>query len=145
MVSIQKADPKARQRALWLVVFFGCFGGALIGLAQQYQETFALWLVENGQALVESWGLLLLMMFFLFSPPILVGVYMFRIGVRAVREKRYPPKGLAVVRDMPILEGDQAVQRGRRIQILASILVLGSVVVPPFMALIFSTLLNAKA
>jgi hypothetical protein len=42
--------------------------------------------------------------------------YFWRLGAKAVRAERFPPPGLATVRDTPIVRGPAARRRGRLLQ-----------------------------
>jgi hypothetical protein len=52
------------------------------------------------------------------------GLYLFALGRRAVRAERFPPPGVAVIRDTPVLTGVQARRRGAFIQTIATVLVI---------------------
>jgi hypothetical protein len=60
---------------------------------------------------------------FIFLSIIPFGVYLFRLGTRAVKHRQMPPPGTRVIVDTKVLEGDKAVTRGRLIMIMALLLV----------------------
>ena len=61
------------------------------------------------------------------APLIAFALYMYHFGSRAVRERRYPPTGVRMIRNTPVHQGDRAVRRGRLFQWLAGILLVAGV------------------
>ncbi len=50
------------------------------------------------------------------------GAYMLRLGTRVRRERRYPPPGMRVIRDTPVLTDDRAGRVGRILIVLSILL-----------------------
>jgi hypothetical protein len=61
---------------------------------------------------------------------IAAGIYLFQLGRRSVRARRFPPPGVAVVRDTRVLEGHEGRRRGRLLQVLAGMLIAAALLVP---------------
>lgn len=60
-------------------------------------------------------------------PLVAFALYMYQFGSKAVRERRYPPTGVRMIRNVDILQGDAAVRRGRIFQWLAATLLVAGV------------------
>lgn len=54
------------------------------------------------------------------GPLLAFAVFMWRLGRRVIGAGRYPPPSLRVVRDTPIVTGQDAVRRGKLLQWLAA-------------------------
>jgi hypothetical protein len=68
---------------------------------------------------------------FVFMLPLAgAALHLWSLGARVVRAARFPPPGLAVVRDTPVLTGEKAVVRGRLLRGLA-LVIGGSVAAVP--------------
>jgi hypothetical protein len=52
-------------------------------------------------------------------PVLGAAAYLWRFGIRTVRDQRFPPHGTLVLVDTVILEGAEAQRRGRMLQALA--------------------------
>lgn len=117
MTETEPADPRARRTALIVVA-----GGTLAGIA-------ALTLGTSSPFDVVDWvdhepasrvPLLVLGMLVLLSLPLLaLAAYLWALGRRIVNTQRFPPAGMRVIRDTPVLTGDAALRRGRWLQLLA--------------------------
>jgi len=55
----------------------------------------------------------------LLAPLLALAVYLWALGGRVVRAREFPPPGLRVIRDTPIVTGERAVSRGRLFKVLA--------------------------
>jgi len=64
-------------------------------------------------------ALLLLPAAVLLAPLLALAVYLWALGGRVVRAREFPPPGLRVIRDTPIVTGERAVSRGRLLKVLA--------------------------
>ena len=121
MADVQKADPTARRAALLIITFGTIAGGVLLTLsAGSSGRRVAEWVKEDVYVRVRIVTALLML---LTTGPALGGaVYLWRLGQRVVRARQFPPPGLRVVRDTPLLAGERAVRRGRLLQALATTL-----------------------
>jgi hypothetical protein len=121
---ILRADPRARRRALAIVVV----GGVLGLLAIEWLLPWARGRVE--QAVYEG-GLpqsavcksVLAFLMLVAASVGAFGVYVFRFGGRVVREERFPPAGVKVVRNTRVVHGRAARILGRAQAINGALLV----------------------
>jgi hypothetical protein len=117
MSDIQRADPRARRIALIIVAAAFFLGGIAVPLANMFGPAIDAWFaadLENRAA-----GALRLMALVVSGSAILIAAYVWWIGHRMVRSRRYPPPGLAVLHDTAVLTGDSAASRGRLMRIIA--------------------------
>ncbi len=113
-----KADKRARMFFIIAWIVCVCVGAALIR-----------WVLPWGQGRLEkaepAKALLAIQIAigFIFLSTIPFSVYLFRLGLRAIRCQQMPPPGTRVIKDTKVLEGDKAVTRGRLTIALALALV----------------------
>ena len=120
MSKIQKADPGARRKAL-LIVGLGIMIGALLIIGfERFRTPLLNWLLSKPEKLLYRVGLFCFFSSVLGSAPLFgFSVYLWSLGGRVTRFKRFPLPGHRVVRDTPILEGQAALARGRVFKIMA--------------------------
>jgi hypothetical protein len=120
MAELRQADPRARRTALVIVGAGILVGVLLLVAADSARPTFEAWVnadLPTRSRLVAA-ALILLMT----GPAIAMSVYLWRLGTRAVRSQQFPPPGLRVARDTPVVTGDAAARAGRWIRTLAAAL-----------------------
>lgn len=117
---IQKADPRARAVVAVAFALVMLAGGALLFVASIYGEAIEAWVREDLAARVPI--VLATMAALTVGPTLLFAGYLWSVGVRIVRSRRYPPPGLWVVNDTPVLEGADAVARGRLMKGIALVI-----------------------
>jgi hypothetical protein len=111
---ILRADPVARRRAIAIVSVSAVLGvAALLWVESILAEVTALADEDLKRALLVAARLLKSLS--LFGALALLGAaaQLYRISMKVMQERRYPPVGMAVVRDTRLLEGDVAVRLGR--------------------------------
>ena len=123
MAEIHYATPGAGRRLavhLSLVVLAGV---ALIAILQAYQPALLEW-ASRDPARTRSRAQLLIAMVALIVLAPLAGfaTYIWRLGTRTLAEERFPPEGLAVIRDVLVTRGAAARARGRLMRRFASAL-----------------------
>jgi len=121
---IQRADPEARLRALrWFVPV--AVIGLLLATALTYMGSSGdLDIALNAVYLML--GLLIVIAALMMWP-----LYrLWSIGRDARASRRFPPAGLAVIRDTRVRHGDAAVMRGRMLQVLSVAMGLFAVMTP---------------
>jgi hypothetical protein len=114
-----KADKRARMLFIITWIVCVCVGAALIRWVLPWGQG-QLERAESGDAL----RIIQILIAFIFLSVIPFGVYLFRLGLRAVRCRQMPPPGTRVIKNTKVLEGDRAVTRGRLIMALALLLVM---------------------
>jgi len=144
METIQRADPKARRKAIRVTCVATVVGVAAILGFDQAREAIQSWLLEHIDFVLEHPIVVLLGAFIFASPILAAGIYCFLFGNRVVRAQRFPPPGYAVVRDTPILQGRQGVWRGRIIQFISLLLLCSAAAIPFILWYLFRSLGSTK-
>jgi len=117
---IQKADPAARRQAVLVIIIGAAVGALLIAGFEHFREPLLKWLSsEPAETLRRAKLAAYVSAFVLTVPVIAFAIYLWLLGVKVLRAQRYPPPGLRVIRDTPVIGGRDAVIRGRVIQVLA--------------------------
>jgi hypothetical protein len=122
MSKIQKADSRARTRALVITLAVIVTGICVMVLFEKNQARLADWFVANMATIADKSGVVAAVVSAFFAPFYLVAGYLFLIGHRVIDSRRYPPPGHSVIRDTKIMEGHAAVTRGRLFQALSIML-----------------------
>jgi hypothetical protein len=111
---VHRADPKTL-RIAGVIIGVGVVAGALLILAAERLEPFfTTWVSQDLH--VRSRVVFSALTALTVGPTLAVSGYCWRLGQRIVDEERYPPAGLRVIRDMPVLTGGTARGRGRLLQ-----------------------------
>jgi hypothetical protein len=127
---IQKADPEARRRAILVVVFGATIGALLIAGFGHFRGSLHEWLVSDPAETAFRARLVICAAAFLLAAPLIAfAADLWLLGVRVARAQQYPPPGLRVIRDTPVISGPGAVTRGQAIQVVAVCLGMGAAVV----------------
>lgn len=129
MTEIQKADPHARRQTRWLALVGMVVGMVLLWLLTRYRESLRVLVVEHSDTLIDNPLLVGLGMLVLMSPVLGCGVYCWVLGRRIVKARRFPPPGMAVGRDTPVVRDGAAVARGRLVQAAGGVLVMAGLAV----------------
>jgi hypothetical protein len=134
VAEIQKADSRARRRAFIIIVCGTALGASLILLADAYSHALAEWMARRPElACAVLAGAIV-------GPILGFAVYLWRLGNRVVRAERFPPPGMALVRDAFVLREHAARRRGRIAQAMAIGLALASVALAGFLWQLWSLL-----
>lgn len=120
MNEVQKADPAARRQALLVIVFATAIGALLITGFEHLSQPFHEWLSSEPAETVRRARLAVYVSAFVVSAPVIAfAIYLWLLGARVLRAKRFPPPGLRVIRDTRVVDGPAAVTHGHAIQVLA--------------------------
>jgi hypothetical protein len=125
---IQRADPKTRRRAIIAVFVAGLLAVAAYAAADHWLAGVgARPPLEARQALAAAirWGSASTSMI-----AVAFALYVYALGRRVVAAQRFPPEGMAVIRDTPVLEGRPARTRGFLIQAVAAALAVTAAALP---------------
>lgn len=114
---IIQANKDSRRKVL-IIVFLSMIAGLLILVwgfpaFSEYIETRS---PQKAIAIIKY------TLIFLFLAVLPASIYVFTLGRRIYIEERFPPKGMKVIKDTPLLEGIKAKRRGLSIQILAAVM-----------------------
>ncbi|HET9062185.1 MAG TPA: hypothetical protein VFO62_02750 [Candidatus Binatia bacterium] len=106
---ILRADPRARRRALAILVVGGLLGLlAIEWLLPWARGRVAQAVYEGGLPQSAVCKSVLAFLMLIAASVAAFGVYVWRFGRRVVREERFPPTGVNVVRDTRVLNGRPA-------------------------------------
>jgi hypothetical protein len=114
MAEIHYATPGAGWRMVRHIALATAAGVALIAILQAYQPALLEW-ASSDPARTRSRAQLLiaLVSIIVLAPLAGFGHYVWRLGTRTLREERFPPEGLSVIRDVLVMRGAQARARGQ--------------------------------
>lgn len=142
MNEIQKADPKARKKAIWIVLVASILGTLILlpfsfsssnTMFQTWMESKLLYAVRYPLLAAGISGVLI-------TPILCAALYLFQYSRKCVASEKIPPPGYSVIKDTPVLRGSSAITRGRLVQILSMILCFASISIPLMIWYIFHSL-----
>ena len=134
MSDIQRADPEARRRAVLLVIVAAAGGAIVIAALPQIRESVHAWVLADPAETAFRAKLLVCSAAFMVTTPLAcLAVYIWLLGARVMHAQHFPPPGLRVLHDTPVLSGAAAVMRGQLMQVLAVCLGLCAVVLCLFL------------
>lgn len=117
---IEKADARARTIVIAAVVTLVLIGGAIIAPADSWREALIAWILHDpARSRSRAVTVSIAMAAAVILPVAGAAVYLWRFGVRVVRDRRFPPFGTWLIVDTVILEGVEAHRRGRMLKGLA--------------------------
>jgi hypothetical protein len=120
MAEIHYATPGAIRRLLVHIVLVTIVGSAVIVLSQAYQPQVVEWAASDPSRVRGRAQLLIALLAAILLLPLLgFAWYVWRLGTRTLREERFPPEGLVVIRDMLVMRGAAARARGRLFRLIA--------------------------
>ncbi|MFW2438020.1 MAG: hypothetical protein ACN4GR_01465 [Arenicellales bacterium] len=130
MDEIQRADPGAKRKAVWIVGITVLLGAATIWVFEFYQGEIVAWFADNLDYLAQNTLVVFLMAAVFAAPLIATAIIMFLLGRRIVKAQRFPPPDYPVYRDTRVLKGSRAIRRGRIAQLLSLVILLAAGVIP---------------
>ena len=120
MTGVRRADPAARWTAALVLVAGTCIGAFLLVAFTYYRTPLSDWvLADPGSSARRVKLVFLLPAALLLAPLLALAVYLWALGGKVIRAREFPPPGLRVIRDTPIVTGERAVSRGRLLKVLA--------------------------
>lgn len=131
MAEIHSADPTARRNALVLIGAAALAGAVLILIAGAMRSRLEEWVVQDLNS--RLWLVLIVAILFTTGPALGAAGYLWRLGARVVRARRYPPPELRMLRDTLVVTDDAAVRAGRLLQALAATIGLGGILLAYFL------------
>lgn len=128
LMNVRRADPAFRRLAIVVLAAGTCAGALLIAAFERYRGALIDWVRVDPVRSSDRIELIFFLFALLLSAPLVaMAVYLSSLGGRAVAAGEFPPPGCRVIRDTPIISGDQAVSRGRWLQGVAVMLTAVSV------------------
>lgn len=113
-------DPAARRRVGLVLVVAAGLGSLSIAGFIRYRASLTDWVLADPRASAHRIRLVFVLLTTVLAAPLLAfSAYLWWLGEKVVRAREYPPPGLRVIRDTPIITGDRAACRGRVLKVLA--------------------------
>ena len=120
MTALRRADPTARRTVALLLVVGTCMGALLLVAFARYRIPLSDWmLADPGSSAQRVKMVFRVLVALLLAPLLALAAYLWSLGGKVVRAREFPPPGLLVIRDTPIVTGERAVSRGRLLKVLA--------------------------
>jgi hypothetical protein len=114
MAEIHYATPGAGWRMVRHVALAMVAGAALIAILQAYQPALLEWAASDPARTRSRAQLLIAVVAVIVLAPLAgFAYYVWRLGTRTLREGRFPPEDLVLIRDVLVVRGAQARVRGR--------------------------------
>ena len=130
----------ARRRAILIVVAGLGLGAALIALTGGYRRDLTAWAQNNPTGALNL--ILPAMAVTVVLPVLAIAWYFWRLGVRTIREQRFPPSDATWAVAAPPIHGAAARRRGRILQGCAAAL---AVIVVAFSVMLIRLVMNLKS
>jgi hypothetical protein len=128
-MDLRRADPAFRRLAIVALVASMCAGALLLAALERNRGALVDWVRADPARSLERIELILAVFaVLLLAPLVAIAGYLSLLGRRAVLAQEFPPPGVRVIRDTPIIIGGQAVSRGRWLQGVAVMLTAASLV-----------------
>ncbi len=144
-MEIQKADPRELRKVRIIAVLALTACGIILAGFHSYRSAFIRWFTEDPNAMQGKAYLVTGILALLCLPLLFGAVHIGRIGRKVLAARRFPPPGMAVFRDTPVLEGSRAVTRGRFIVLWAILIALWAILFPMGVLVVFKLLLASAA
>ena len=120
MTALRRADPTARRTVALLLVVGTCMGALLLVAFARYRIPLSDWmLADPGSSAQRVKMVFRVLVALLLAPLLALAAYLWSLGGKVVRAREFPPPGIRVIRDTPIVTGERAVSRGRLLKVLA--------------------------
>lgn len=115
---IIRADKRYRRKLIVIYILLVLLGTVLIGWVLPWGKEYLQRL--DPQTALSVMKTALVVMFLSIVP---FGLYLWMFGRKVMEHERFPPPGVKVVRDIRLIEGEKARNRGRLLVVLALILI----------------------
>ena len=130
MAAIHKVRHKIRRNTVIALLLGAAGGAALMMLLGILTDSLNHWIERHAVFLVEHHYLVLLMSLLVVSPLLLLSLILLRLANRVVSSQRFPPPRTTIIRHIQILKGQEAVRRGRLLQLLCWLIFLAAAGLP---------------
>ena len=102
---------------------------AAIG-SDPFFERIGEWLAEDPDLALERVEEFIAWVAVASLPLLIIGVFVFRTGLRSIVSERFPPRGMWVIVDTPVVSGTRAKWRGRMMLVAALLIVAVAIGLP---------------
>lgn len=122
MAEIHRAAPGALRRLFIHIAIAAAIGVGVILAFEAARPALLEWAgADPARVRPRAQMLIALVSAVVLIPVLGAAAYMWRLGGCIVREDRFPPEGLAMIRDVPVVRGAAARSKGRLLQASALI------------------------
>ena len=125
-IDVEPANPLARVVFAALIVLLG----VAVFASDAYFERISEWISADPDLALERVEQFIAWVAVASLPLLIAGVLIFRTGLRSVTSERFPPRGMWVLVDTPVVTGRKARWRGR-MMLVGAILMCGIAIVLP--------------
>ena len=120
MTDIRRADPALRRNVVLALVCAAVAGSLLLAAFERYDAALRGWLLSEPGEFAQRVELVFVILAVALCAPLLVlAACLWSFGGKIVRAGAYPPPGMRVVRDTPVVTGARAAARGRWFKVFA--------------------------
>jgi hypothetical protein len=129
MAEIERATPQTKASFVKFLVAAVVLGAILLAAMSSVGPLLHGWVAPDGKPdpsrvqIVMAAGEILLA-----APAIGMAIYLWRLASLVARSRRFPPPGTSVVRDTPVLEGNEALTRAKLLKALAGVILVTATV-----------------
>src|SRR5881409_1538832 len=103
---IEKANPRARAVAIAGMLAIVVIGVVLIGSADFYRSAVIDWIARDpARSRSRAVSVSVALAAAVILPALGASAYLWRVGVRVVRDERFPPRDTMLIVDMLVVEG----------------------------------------
>ncbi len=113
------ADRTYRRTVLIIYVVLVCIGVVLIGWVLPGSQDYL-----EGLEAQKALGILKVALVVLFLSTLPLAAYLFAIGRKMMKYKRFPPPGMKVITDTKVVEGEKVKFQGQMVVVLSLVLIL---------------------
>ncbi len=116
-INWQKADPNSRRLALRYLLFAALLGASIILI---YRSLFA-WAASEDDLMAHRMAIVIATLYIPTLPALWMCHTLWTLGSSVLSSQRFPPPGVHVVRDTPVVTGSSALRRGAVLRAVAVI------------------------
>jgi hypothetical protein len=127
MNDVRRADAPLRRQVVFYLIVATCAGALLIIGFERYRIPLREWILQEPGAAHRLKFLFLFLAAVLTVPLLAIAAYVWTLGKKIIRAREFPPPGLRVLRDTPVITEEKAVARGRLLQVFAVVCAVASV------------------
>ena len=120
-MDVQRADPRTRRIAVMVVAIAALAGVLLIAAVQSQLGALQKVVAENPAVIKDNLAIITWTLIAAVVVPVWAfNIYLWRLGSRIVATGLFPPPGMPLLQDTPVLRDSDARKCGRLLQIVAA-------------------------